>query len=770
MFSEYAFIAVFYILGILISASLDFSATFFLALSIFITGIIRTVLKGGRNLKIIILAIIFLFGGLRYLHTTENNLYREFPDKFVSVTGVIYSEPQPTNNGNGYRYIFRPDSISYGEKTVSHGKYMLLHSKERLDVGTKITARGFLNEIEGINNEYEFDFSMYYKGKGIFTTLYARNLEVIGSDFSPSFDLISGLFKSRINGLLDKHFDKDSCAFLKAILTGNKSGFSQEYLTLLIQTGVYRVLYSPFIHISLISLIALMLFRDKNSQNNFVLAAVILYGLLNSSYPTIIKASGLCGLIIFRKRIKGHADKLDVLAKITLIMTVIDPLLWFNSGFLVSVASTVLLYFSYNPLYKRFFNLFKKQKHAFAGFLANTLSLWTIFLLGTLPITAYLFGGTSVYATIFMIVASPFIMAILLLSPLMLISLWLFGKSPFLMPIVLRLTGFVAYLPELAQQLPSYFIRMRVPELTEIIVFYLLWWVFIRGISFRLKTTKTALIFLTASGIFLSGFAFLETDTLSVYFVNVGQGDGAILHTSANETVLIDGGGNIDADSYNIGEQVYLPYLTSHGFTEIDVAILSHCHEDHAEGIIAAAETLNIRAIVMPATPEDNDIHQKILKVAKEKDIRVEYLSKDDEIRFNSGLTIKFLEPENGDFGDELNDASLVAHISYGEFDALFTGDSSTDNLNVYPENIELLKVAHHGSKTSTSAEFLEITHPKCAVISVGKDNPYNLPSDITLYNLQNAGAKILRTDLMGDIQIQAKKNGHFTYKTLKGE
>ena len=76
MFSEYAFIAVFYILGILISASLDFSATFFLALSIFITGIIRTVLKGGRNLKIIILAIIFLFGGLRYLHTTENNLYR----------------------------------------------------------------------------------------------------------------------------------------------------------------------------------------------------------------------------------------------------------------------------------------------------------------------------------------------------------------------------------------------------------------------------------------------------------------------------------------------------------------------------------------------------------------------------------------------------------------------------------------------------------------------------------------------------------------------
>jgi len=771
MFSEYVLVAVFYILGIFISASLDLSAVFFLALTISVVGFVHLIKRSGNSLKIILLALILLFGGFRYFKATENKIYRIIPDKYVTATGMIFSEPQTTNSGNSYRYTLKPDTISYGDETINHNNNLLLYSEKRLDVGTKVRVSGFLNNIEGPNNEYEFDFSMFYKGKGIFSQIYARELEVTGKGFSLSPEFLSSLVTSNINKTLDNHFDKDSGAFLKAILTGNKNGFSKDYMTLLIQTGVYRVLYSPFIHISLIFFIASLFFRDKNNRNNLVLFLVILYALFNSASPTIIKASCLCGFVIFRKRIMGYADKLDILAKITLVMTVIDPLLFFNTGFVISVASTVILYFSYNPLYMRFWGFFKKRKLKWADFLAKTMSLWTIFLLGTLPLTAYLFSGTSVYATLFIILASPVIMAILLISPFMLVSFWLFGKSPLLAPIVLKLVDFVAYLPEVAQRLPSYFIRLKVPNLAEIVIFYLVWWIFIRGLKFKLKTVKTAIISIIALGIFLSGFVYTETDTLSVYFVNVGQGDGAILHTSRGETVLIDGGGNTRQDSnYNIGEQVFLPYLTSHGFSRIDVAILSHCHEDHAEGIIAAAEFLDIRVIVMPPTPEDNPCHQRILQVAKDKNIPVEYLSKGDEIRFDSGLTIRFLEPKSQHINENINDASLVAHISYGEFDALFTGDSYTKDYEVYPENVELLKVAHHGSDTSTSQEFLKITNPKCAVISVGKDNPYNLPSKEVLYNLQNSGTKILRTDQSGDIKIKAKKCGKFTYKTLKGD
>jgi competence protein ComEC len=369
-----------------------------------------------------------------------------------------------------------------------------------------------------------------------------------------------------------------------------------------------------------------------------------------------------------------------------------------------------------------------------------------------------------------MVLATPIVMAILILSPVMLLSLSIFDASYILAPIVGVLVDIIAFLPKIAEKLPAYYIRLAVPALAEIIIFYLLWWIFIRWTTFRFKTAKTMILATIVSGIILSGIPFIGTNTLSMNFVNVGQGDGAVLHTSLGETILIDGGGSAEyEDSYNIGNRVFVPYLTSHGFYDVDVAILSHCHKDHAEGIVAAAETLKIRTIVMPPAQADNIWHQKLLAVAKNKNINIEYLSRGDELFFDSGLGIKFIEPGNTSTED-LNDTSLVAHISYGEFDALFTGDSPCNNTENYPENVELLKVAHHGSATSTSKEFLRKTNPEYAVISVGENNSYNLPSKTVTDYLKKSGTTILRTDKMGDIQIKVRKDGKFTYKTLKGE
>ncbi len=769
MLSEYMIVTIFYILGIFISKALDMSAVLFLALALLVVAMVRTAVKRHINLNPMLLALVMLFGGFRYFSEIQNHVYRAFPDKYVTVTGTIYSETHPTGDDNEYRYILKPDTVSYKDYTAFGVKNILFYTDKLLDVGTKVTASGFLNEISGINNEHEFDFSLYYKGKNIFSQIYAKEIQVVGKDFSFSTEFLGNFLASKVNKRISNHFEGESASFLKAILTGNKSGFSQDYLNLLIKTGVYRVLYSPFIHISLFFFLATVLFRDKNGRINFILFTVIIYALMNSSSPTIVKAAGACGLLLLRKYISGYADKLDVLSKILLVMTVIDPLLCFNSGFVISVATSVVLYFSYNPIYTRFLRWFGKHKIKWASFLAKILSLWIIFFIGTLPLCAYLFSGISVYAVLFMVLATPIVMTILILAPFMLFSLWIFGASPILAPIVEKLVGVVAFLPKIAERLPAYYIRLAVPSLIEILVFYLLWWIFIRWTAFKFKTPRTAVLSVIVSGIILSEILFIEANTLSIYFVNVGQGDGAVLHTSQGETVLIDGGGSAEYEStYNIGERVFVPYLTSHGFYDIDVAILSHCHKDHAEGIVAAAETLKIRTIIMPPTPTDNIWHQKLLGIVKDKNINIEYLSQGDEIHFDSGLTIKFIAPNSNT--EDLNETSLIAHISYGEFDALFTGDSNCENLEVYPENVELLKVAHHGSATATSKDFLRRTNPKYSVISVGKNNSYNLPSETVISNLKETGTTILRTDKMGDIQIKAKKCGKITYKTLKGE
>jgi len=235
---------------------------------------------------------------------------------------------------------------------------------------------------------------------------------------------------------------------------------------------------------------------------------------------------------------------------------------------------------------------------------------------------------------------------------------------------------------------------------------------------------------------------------------------------------LIDGGGSAEYESnYNIGKRVFVPYLASHGFSDIDVAIVSHCHKDHIEGIIAAAESLKIDTVVMPKTHIDTQYGIRLLKIAEDRGIAVEFLSAGDKIIFNSGLCISFISPDSTQSeSDELNDTSLVAHVTYGEFSALFTGDSTDEISNAYPENVDILKVAHHGSDNQTSREYLERVNPTYAVISVGENNSYNLPSGNVLNRLKENGTTVLRTDKMGDIQFKIRKDGTLSYKTLKGE
>ena len=772
MFSEYMIICVFYILGIVISKALDMSATVFISVFVFISAVILSVIKGKPKWSIFLISFVVLFGSFRYFGESQNKLLYEFPEKYVTVSGVIYSSADETEADYKNRYVLKLDSVSYQVKLVKTDEKILLSTDEDFPFGAKVTASGFLREINGINNENEFDFSLYYKGKGIMARLRSDEIRKTGMALSVLPDFLAGKVRYLADAIIDDHFKGVNSAFLKSIVTGNKSVFPQDYLDILIKTGIYRSLYSPFIHISLIFLLTGLLPFGKKHRDSFIIVLVFLYALFNSSSPTILKAAMLCAFLLLGKQVFGFANKIDVLSKIVLVVTIFDPLLCFNSGFVMSCASTVIVYLSYKPLYDRIYRNLSKHNIRYKYFIANLITLWTIFVLGTLPLSAYLFGGVSVYATLFMTLLMPIIIFVLIASPFMLLSLGMFGVSPTLFPIINKAMTFMAQLPYLAEKLPAYYIAARTPHLWEIVVFYLFWWAFLRLLKYKFKTPKTAIILSLAFGMIFSSVLTYDYNTLSIYFVNVGQGDGAVLHTSRGETVLIDGGGSADyTTSYNIGERVYLPYLTSHGFCDIDVAIVSHTHKDHVEGIIAAAENLDIKTIVMPYAIKSNQYHKILCQVAEEKGITVEYLSASDEIVFKSGLRITFIAPDSSHLASgDLNDTSLVAHVTYGDFSALFTGDSTDDISDDYPRDIDLLKVAHHGSNTSSSKEFLEHTSPEYAVISVGENNSYNHPSDKVLYRLKMCDANILRTDKLGDIRFKIKKDGTFSYKTLRGE
>lgn len=765
MFSFSMLTIAFYLFGIYFTDAVGFAGAFFLFLTLFLVAAI----KSNYRKVLFLAAFAVLLGVVRYGSVCESPVMRQFNDKYINATGVIFSETEKSDGTYSYKHTFLMDTFSYLGVTYKIKQKFILHTHKPFEFGDKVQVSGFLAEIEGINNEFEYDFSAYYKSRGIYGRITAREAEKLGEAFIFSPEFISGKIKSRISPIISRNFTGNRAALLKAILLNDKSDFDKDYKEALLQSGVYRSLYSPFMHISLLFLLAGVFCHSRKTREQLAIILILAYALFFSTAPTALKACAIAVLLIFKKELSGFSNKLDVLSMVVLMLTFFDPMLCFDSGFIISVASTVLMYFSYIPVYG-WISAFLARKHL-PSQLCAILTMWIILTLGTLPLCAYFGNGISVYSVLYTSLMIPVIGVIIGLSLPTLLVLRLFGKTlqaTFLLDLILRI---VEKFPLFAQHLPFSFLELKRPAGGEIIMFYLLWWAVLRIISGMLCTKKTKILLSSVAVLFIISILPNFANTLSVSFVNVEQGDGAVLHTTRGETVIIDGGGAPEyKDSYNIGELIFLPYLISHGFADIDVAILSHPHKDHAEGIIAAAKKLKIDTLVMPDVEPDNPYRKELEELSEKRGFSIEYLAAGDEIRFKSGLNIKFLAPDAAQLrSPNANDASLVAHISFGEFDALFTGDSSDKPDESYPHDVDILKVAHHGSDSSTDLEYVRQIRPKHAIISVGKDNSYGLPDKNVIENLTGIGAKILRTDECGDIRFKVKKNGKITYKTLKG-
>lgn len=245
---------------------------------------------------------------------------------------------------------------------------------------------------------------------------------------------------------------------------------------------------------------------------------------------------------------------------------------------------------------------------------------------------------------------------------------------------------------------------------------------------------------------------------LTLVACNVGQGD-AILITKGFNQLLIDGGPDnkvLDCLAEN------MPFWDK----TLELVINTHPEKDHVGGLIYVLERYNVTQLIRNNLVMESDIFQKFKQELEKRKIPVFYPKPKDRIKI-AGLELKTLWPSQQVLGatalgkEEINNSSLVFHLKEGEFDVLLTGDIDEEvEKQLIQENefkdIEVLKVAHHGSKYSTSEEFLNAIKPKIAIISVGK-NPWGHPTQEVLQRLREKGIKILRTD-EDKIKIEAPK------------
>lgn len=256
------------------------------------------------------------------------------------------------------------------------------------------------------------------------------------------------------------------------------------------------------------------------------------------------------------------------------------------------------------------------------------------------------------------------------------------------------------------------------------------------------------------------GTTFTAKDSLAVHFLDVGQGD-AILLVDRDETMLIDGGNPEN------GDQI-VAYLKDLGITQLDYVVATHNHNDHAGGltdVVAQLAVANLYVTNSTAT----EASKNLIAEAKSKNIPISTPSPGTPLTFG-GSTINFLGPLN--VHEDVNDDSIVMKVTHGADRFLLTGDmEAAAEKELLAQNLDLaadvLKVGHHGSYSSTGYLFLRTVNPRYAVISCGVNNDYGHPHEETLSRLNDAGATIFRTDLLGTIiatsegdQLTFNKNG----------
>lgn len=242
---------------------------------------------------------------------------------------------------------------------------------------------------------------------------------------------------------------------------------------------------------------------------------------------------------------------------------------------------------------------------------------------------------------------------------------------------------------------------------------------------------------------------FSKMDEVSIHFLDVGQGDGIVITLPNDEVMLIDAGEKSKG-------KLVSEYIKNMGVKKINYLIATHPHTDHIGGLEEVINNIEVENIYMPKVGSNSKTFENLLKTIKMKNLSVKSAKSGVSLIDSDELKVKFVSPSKNKYSN-LNNYSAVIKITYKDNSFLFMGDCEEEcekDINEY--NIDVLKVAHHGSNTSSVKEFINKIKPKYAIISVGNNNKYNHPSSEVLETLESVGASIYKTSELGVIVVRS--------------
>lgn len=594
--------------------------------------------------------------------------------------------------------------------------------------GAYVLVEGEL--IKPYNNTIpnNFNYKSYLSNKMIYYQLKIDNIKVIKESNNIIYKL-----KNKINKRILKI---DKTGYLKAFILGDNSLIDDMVYESYQSIGITHLFALSGMHVSLLSGIILKGLKKVNNKLKYLIVIIVLisYGFI-VGYPASIKRAITFFIIAsINKIFNFKLSTLKILFITVFILIFLNYKIIYDIGFLYSVITVFGIFWGSNFI--------KSENIIYSSF---KLSL--VAFLFSLPITLVCFYEINILSIIYNMFYIPFVSVIL--YPFCLLTFIL----PFLEKILILLIKVMENISLFLNNIDFFKLYLDF-NIGEILLFYILLLVILRYNRFKYFILLFLIVFIDLM------IPYLDS-SLYVYYLDVGQGDSSLIITPhLKEVILIDTGGKLSFDTKLEGDKSYvsegtLSLLRSLGINKIDYLILTHGDYDHMGDAIYLVNNIKINKVIFNCG-EYNDLEKELMEVLEQE--KINYYTCINELDINKNK-IYFL---NSDIYDNENDNSNVTYFNFYNHNFLFMGDAGIDkekyildNYNL--ENIDFFKVGHHGSKTSSSKEFVNMINPKYSLVSVGRNNRYGHPNEEVLDILRDS--KIYRTDENGTIKLQIKNN-----------
>ncbi|MCX7921922.1 MAG: DNA internalization-related competence protein ComEC/Rec2 [Clostridia bacterium] len=754
------------IVGILTAQS---TGSYLLALLIPISALVFYIIVFYKKIPelmgiLIGMSIFFILGSCEYLYTDGKNVskFNEFVGKEVIIEGIIDTEPDIREQKVMYAVKTKKVTSEGISKEVS-GRVLFTTLKDTeksiLSYGREVKITGQLNVPSGKRNPGGFDYRRYLAGSGMTATIYASGNNVItGKSTGGNFLVTTGLnIRNRIVGVINASLPMQQAGLLNGMLIGYREGLTKEVEEAFSDAGLTHLMAVSGANIAFIVFPLVFIFRKmylkQRTANAIIIGILVLFVFVTGFSPSVLRAVIMAITVLVGQMLRRETDVITSIAFAAMLLMFYNPYSIFDIGFQLSFAATLSLIMFYKSI-KSFID-FKYIPNFIADVMAATLAAQV----GVLPITTFYFNKISLISVVSNILAVPVVQIISILGFVMAIL----GQINVVLSQILGYINytfltFVLYVTKISSELPYATIKVITPSVPIIIVYYILivfflWYKPKYNVKVRHKHYAAAVGIIMLVVI----INLLLPKNLEVVFIDVGQGDSAFIRTHSGKTVLIDGGGRAvrTQSEASVGDTVVVPFLLDYGVTKLDVVIATHGHEDHAQGLEAVLKSIKVDNLVIPYSSDTEEFKQ-LLNISRDRNIQVTRCETGDDIKIDGKTYFTTLFPKKSQSDMALNERCLVLKLYYKDISILFTGDieKGTEN-TLLEENADIkadvLKVAHHGSASSTGEEFLKRVAPKAAVISVGKNN-FGHPSPIVIDRISDSRAKIFRTDESGAV------------------